>query len=144
MIKEVIIPALKAKMPGATTRTIWVQQDGAKPHSRNGVMEDIEAAAGGNIILETQSPNSPDLNILYLGFFRSIQRLKDDFGVTNVRELVEATIEAFDDYPRQTLKRCCHCLFDVYGEVLGCKGDHNFTTPHPGINEVQRAGNCPK
>ncbi|CAM9678782.1 unnamed protein product, partial [Discosporangium mesarthrocarpum] len=33
MIKEVI-PAVKARMPGAYTRTIWVQQDSAKTHAR--------------------------------------------------------------------------------------------------------------
>ncbi|CAN0072765.1 unnamed protein product [Discosporangium mesarthrocarpum] len=54
----------------------------------------------GNIILETQPPISPDLNALDLGFFHPIQQLKDDFGVTSVREVVEPTTEAFDDYPR--------------------------------------------
>ncbi|CAM9974454.1 unnamed protein product, partial [Discosporangium mesarthrocarpum] len=91
-----------------------------------------------------QPPNLPDLNVLDLGLFHSIQRLKDDFGVTNVREVVEATIEAFDDYPRETLEQCWYCLFAVYGEVLGCKGDSNFSIPHPGINKAQGAGKLPQ
>ncbi|CAM9681344.1 unnamed protein product [Discosporangium mesarthrocarpum] len=97
MIKEVI-PAIMTRMPGASTRTIWVQQDGAKPHA---------CSSWGKHHTKTQPPNSPDLNVLGLSIFHSIQRLKDDFGVTNVRELVGATIEAFDDYPRETLERCC-------------------------------------
>ncbi|CAN0456199.1 unnamed protein product, partial [Discosporangium mesarthrocarpum] len=84
-----------------------------------------------NIILETQPPNSPDLNVLVLGFFYSIQRLKDDFGVTNVREVVEATIEALTN-PRRLWN------------VLGCKDDKNFRIPHLGINKAQRAGKLPQ
>ncbi|CAN0313379.1 unnamed protein product [Discosporangium mesarthrocarpum] len=139
MVMEVI-PAIKARMPGASARPIWVQQDGSKAHARSGVVAAIEAADRGNIILETQPPSSPDLNVLELGFFHSIQRLKDDLGVSNVRELVKATIKALDEYPRETLERCWHCLFALYGEVLGCKGDNNFRIPHPGINKAQRAG----
>ncbi|CAM9169075.1 unnamed protein product [Discosporangium mesarthrocarpum] len=60
MIKEVI-PAIKARIPGASTRTIWVQQDGANLHARNGFIAAIEKADGVNIILETQPPNSPDV-----------------------------------------------------------------------------------
>ncbi|CAM9644054.1 unnamed protein product [Discosporangium mesarthrocarpum] len=70
MIREVI-PAIKARIPGASRRTIWVQQDGAKPHIRNGVIAAIEAAARENLILETRPPNSSDLNVLDLGFFHS-------------------------------------------------------------------------
>ncbi|CAN0508447.1 unnamed protein product [Discosporangium mesarthrocarpum] len=70
MINEVI-PAIKSRMRGPSTRTIWVLQDGAKPRARNGVIAAIERAAGGHIILETQPPNSPDLNVLDLGFFHS-------------------------------------------------------------------------
>ncbi|CAM9859336.1 unnamed protein product [Discosporangium mesarthrocarpum] len=69
MMKKEVIPAIKARMPGASTCAIWVQQDGAKPHTRNGAIAAIEAAAVGSIMLETQPPNSPDLNVLDLGFF---------------------------------------------------------------------------
>ncbi|CAM9434676.1 unnamed protein product, partial [Discosporangium mesarthrocarpum] len=72
MIKEVI-PGIKARGPGASTRTIWVKQDSAKPHAKNVLIAAIEAVARGNIILETQPLNSPDLNLLDLGFFHSIQ-----------------------------------------------------------------------
>ncbi|CAN0188374.1 unnamed protein product [Discosporangium mesarthrocarpum] len=94
MIKQVI-PAIKARMPEASTHTIWIQLDAAKTHARNGVI----AASWGKLIPETQPPNSPDLNVLDLGFFHSIQQLRDNFGVTNVGDLVEATIEALITTP---------------------------------------------
>ncbi|CAM9728247.1 unnamed protein product [Discosporangium mesarthrocarpum] len=40
MIDEVI-PGIKAKMPTPPGHTIFVQQDGAKPHTNEGVMEAI-------------------------------------------------------------------------------------------------------
>ncbi|CAM9363527.1 unnamed protein product [Discosporangium mesarthrocarpum] len=87
MIEE-IIPAIKARIPRPLGHTIFVQQDGAKPHTGKG-------DAIGDIILETQPTNSPDLNVNDLGFFHSMQQLKEDVGVSNGKELVEATIKAF-------------------------------------------------
>ncbi|CAM9867062.1 unnamed protein product [Discosporangium mesarthrocarpum] len=82
-------------------------------------MEAIQAKARDSIILETQPANSPDLNVNGLGLFHSIQQLKEDVGVSSREDLVEATIEAFDVYPRETLQRVWQSLFAVFGEVLG-------------------------
>ncbi|CAN0510425.1 unnamed protein product, partial [Discosporangium mesarthrocarpum] len=57
MVDEVI-PAIKARMPRLPGHTIFVQQDGAKPHTGRGAMEAIQAKAGDGIILETQPSNS--------------------------------------------------------------------------------------
>ncbi|CAM9983405.1 unnamed protein product, partial [Discosporangium mesarthrocarpum] len=84
---------------------------------------------GDSIILETQLANSPDLNVNDLGFFHSIQQLKEDVGVSSPEDLVEATMEAFDDYPRETLERVWQSLFAVLGEVLGSKGDNSYKLP---------------
>ncbi|CAN0424751.1 unnamed protein product [Discosporangium mesarthrocarpum] len=58
-----VIPSIKARMPRSPGHTIFVHQDGAKPHTGGGGMEAIQARAGDNIILETQPANSPDLNV---------------------------------------------------------------------------------
>ncbi|CAN0329591.1 unnamed protein product, partial [Discosporangium mesarthrocarpum] len=67
-------------------------------------MEAIEGAVGGDIVIDTQPANSPDLSVNDLGFFHSIQQLKEYVWVTNTQKLVEATAEAFDAYPRDTLE----------------------------------------
>ncbi|CAM9105579.1 unnamed protein product [Discosporangium mesarthrocarpum] len=72
-----VIPAIKARMPRPPGHTIFVQQGGAKPHTWGGVMEAIQAKAGDSIILETHPANLPDLNVNDLGFFHSIQQLKE-------------------------------------------------------------------
>ncbi|CAM9576361.1 unnamed protein product [Choristocarpus tenellus] len=69
-----------------------MQQDRAKPHTKGGIMEAIEEAAGDDMVIETQPVISPDLNVNDLGFFHSIQQLKEDAGVTNTEELVKATM----------------------------------------------------
>ncbi|CAM9320721.1 unnamed protein product [Discosporangium mesarthrocarpum] len=100
-----VIPEIKARMPRPPGHTIFVQQDGAKPHTGRGVMEAIQAKEGDSIILETQPANSPDLNVNNLIFFLSIQQLKEDVGVSSPEDLVEVTMEAFDVYPREALER---------------------------------------
>ncbi|CAN0151145.1 unnamed protein product, partial [Discosporangium mesarthrocarpum] len=111
--------------------------------TRGGVMEAIQAKAGDNVIPETQPANSPDLNVNDLGFFLSIQQLKEDIGVSSPEHLVEATIEAFDVHPPETLERVWQCLFAVLGEVLGSKGDNGYKLPHLGKENLGRTGKLP-
>ncbi|CAM9339016.1 unnamed protein product [Discosporangium mesarthrocarpum] len=81
---EAAIPAIKACMP---------RPEG---HTKVGIMKAIEEPVGGDIVIETQPANSPDLNVNDLGLFHSIQQLKKYVGVTTMQELVEATAAAFD------------------------------------------------
>ncbi|CAM9203140.1 unnamed protein product [Discosporangium mesarthrocarpum] len=92
-----VIATIKARMPRPPGHMIIVRRDGAKPHTGGGV--------GDSTILETQPANSPDLNVNDLGFFYSIQQVKEDVGVSSPEDLVEATMETFDVYPRKTLER---------------------------------------
>ncbi|CAM9921927.1 unnamed protein product, partial [Discosporangium mesarthrocarpum] len=124
-----VIPAINARMPRPPGHTIFVQQNGAKPHTGGGVMEAIQAKAGDSIILETHPANSPDLNVNDLGFFHSIQQPKEDVGVSSPEDLVEAIMEAFNVCPWETLERVWQSLFAVLGEVLGSKGDNNYKLP---------------
>ncbi|CAN0286724.1 unnamed protein product [Discosporangium mesarthrocarpum] len=105
LIIEEVTPATKACIPRPEGHTIFVQQDWAILHTKVGIMEAMEEAAGGDIVIETQLTNSSDINFVDLGSFHSIHQLKGDVGVTNTQELVEATTEAFYVYPRETLER---------------------------------------
>ncbi|CAN0402492.1 unnamed protein product [Discosporangium mesarthrocarpum] len=120
-----LIPPIKAKMPRPPDHTIFVQQDGAKPHKKKGVMRPIQAEAGNSIILETHPSNSLDLNVNDLGSFQLIQQLKEGVGVITAEGMVEATLEAFDIYLLETLECIWHSLFAVYWEILGFKGDNS-------------------
>ena len=82
------------------SRTIFIQQDGAKNHIHeddeefnNALMEqDIDAK------LYMQTLNSPDTNLLDLGFFRAIQSFNDELP-KNKEELIQSVTEAYDNYP---------------------------------------------
>ena len=81
------------------SRTIYIQQDGAKNHIHeddaefnNTLMEqDIDTK------LYTQTPNSPDINLLDLGFFRAIHSF-NDASPKNEEELMQSIMEAYDNY----------------------------------------------
>ncbi|CAN0164258.1 unnamed protein product, partial [Discosporangium mesarthrocarpum] len=72
-----------------------------------------------------------------------IQELKEDVGVSSPEDLVEATMEAFDGYPRETLERIWQSLFAVLGEVLGSMGDNRYKLSHLGKENHRRTGKLP-
>ena len=82
------------------SRTIFIQQDGAKNHIHeddeefnNALMEqDINAK------LYMQTPNSPDVNLLDLGFSRAIQSFNDALSKSE-EELIQSVTKAYDNYP---------------------------------------------
>ncbi|CAN0455030.1 unnamed protein product [Discosporangium mesarthrocarpum] len=111
--------------------------------TQGGDMQAIQGKVWDSIILETQPANSPDLNVNDLGYFYSIQQLKEDVGVSFPEDLVEPTMEAFDVYPWETLERVWQSLFAVLGEVLGCKGDNSYKLPHLGKENLGMEGKLP-
>ena len=84
MILYNIIPAIIGKFPkrveGGFTPTVWIQQDNAGPHitpKDKEFLETVRTVKDINIRLESQPAQSPDLNVLDLGFFNSLQSLHD-------------------------------------------------------------------
>ncbi|CAM9170015.1 unnamed protein product [Choristocarpus tenellus] len=106
-------------------------------------MDAIKEVARDDIVIETQPVNSPDLNINVLGFFHSIHQLKEEVGVSNTEELVEAKMEAFNMYPREKFERVWQSLFAVYSEVLVSKGDSVFKIPNLNKERVEKVGKLP-
>ena len=100
LINQLILAILE-KWPrrDRMSRTIYIQQDGAKNHIHeddeefnNALMDqDIDAK------LYTQTPNSPDINLLDLGFFRAIQSF-NAASPKNEQELIQSIKEAYENY----------------------------------------------
>ena len=67
-----LLPAIVEKWPWTDrlSRKIWIQQDGAKSHINTDDKEFKEALQDQeiNVDLYTQAANSPDVNLLDLGF----------------------------------------------------------------------------
>ena len=76
-----LLPAIVEKWPWTNwlLRKILIQQDGAKSHISADDDEFNEASIDQNINTElyTQAANSPDVNLLDLGFVQAIQSFKD-------------------------------------------------------------------
>ncbi|CAM9305676.1 unnamed protein product, partial [Discosporangium mesarthrocarpum] len=78
-----------------------------------------------------------------LGFFHSIQQLKEDGEVTTAEGLVEAKLKAFNIYPQETLECVWYSLFTVYGENMGSTGNNSYKIPHLRKEQAQRKGGPP-
>lgn len=77
---EEVIPAIKASWPASGRRErVRAQHDNAPSHNINDDPDIVRECTrdGWDIQFVSQPANTPDLNILGLGFFNSIQSLQD-------------------------------------------------------------------
>ncbi|XP_013614504.1 PREDICTED: uncharacterized protein LOC106324511 [Brassica oleracea var. oleracea] len=124
---EKVIPVIHEKWPAEDQgKTIFIQQDNARTHVGSGDKQFQEAACknGFNIRLMCQPANSPDLNILDLGFFAAIQSLQYQTCPKTVEDLVHAVEESFNEYPTErinyiflTLQTCMKEIMKVGGKT---------------------------
>ncbi|VFQ76577.1 unnamed protein product [Cuscuta campestris] len=121
-------------------------QDNAKPHVDGNDPDLLAAGHEGdwNIELKFQPPNSPDLNVLDLGFFRSIDTLQDQAAPRSLANLVLAITTAFEELSHDTLNRVFLTLQGVMGEVLNNKGGNQFKIPHMNKTKMAREGTLPQ
>ncbi|MCL7028299.1 hypothetical protein MKW94_009849 [Papaver nudicaule] len=100
-----LLPAIRKKWPTHNKETIYIQQDNAKPHVKLDDDKFMEEAAkdGFDIRLRFQPAQSPDMNVLDLGFFRAIQSLQHQEAPTTVNELLMAVNKSFEEYSPQSL-----------------------------------------
>ena len=113
------------------SRTIFIQQDGVKNHIHeddeefnNALMEqDIDAK------LYMQTLNSPDINLLDLGFFRAIQSFNNALP-KNKEELIQLVTKVYDNYPQQKLNRTWHTLQSCFNQIILHHGDNDYSIEH--------------
>ncbi|ETM98862.1 hypothetical protein PPTG_24545 [Phytophthora nicotianae INRA-310] len=141
-----IIPAIKAKWPrSGKKRTIYIQQDNAKPHVS---VDDPDIMAAGrsggwDIRMRCQPPNSPDLNVLDLGYFRSIQSLQYQTECRGVEALLDAVNSAFSAMKADTLNKIFMTLQTCMECIIRANGGNNYKTPHRGKDALKKAGQLP-
>ena len=108
MVLRNLIPAIKRKMPlTRKNNVLYIQQDNAKPHLyTNDPSLDKECKKDGwNIVMRNQPPNSPDFNVLDLGFFNSIQSLQYQEAPTSINELINCVLKAFNEIDYNKLNK---------------------------------------
>ena len=137
------LPVVKEKWPTRNGR-IWLQQDGAKSHILEDDVEFKEAVdkIGLNLTMFTQSPNSPDTNILDLGFFRAIQSFNDDCPA-NEEELIKLVEKAYGEYPYHILNSVWLTLQSCLNMIIENDGGNNYKILHMGKESMERRGLLP-
>lgn len=138
---EKVIPAIKEKWPrDAIHEPIIIQQDNARSHINENDSEFLQVAKedGFDIRLMCQPANSPDLNILDLGFFRAIQSLQHKETPKTFDELIEAVQRSFDSFSESnkifiTLQTCMI-------EIMKLAGANKYIIPHIKKDIMRREG----
>jgi len=148
---ENIIPAIRDKWPRTqwndNTYKILVQQDGATPHKINddpawlGFLE--EQGLANKINLVTQPPNSPDLNINDLGFFRSLQTQYYMLCPRNAQQIIDMVMTCYEEYDRRKINRIWLTYQTVMNMILERDGDNQYKIPHMNKDKLEREGNLP-
>ena len=141
-----LIPAIKLRWPIGGDGKIYIQQDNATPHILNDDIDFHRVANedGFNISLVSQPPNSPDLNVLDLGFFRAIQSIQHQQMPTNIDELVNAVNYAYWSFEPKVLDKVFLSYQYVMREVMKVGGGNNFKLPHAAKDRLEREGTLPK
>ena len=137
------LPVVKEKWPMRNGR-IRLQQDGAKSHILEDDVEFKEAVdeIGLNLTVFTQLPNSPDTNILDLGFFRAIQSFNDDCPA-NEEELIKSVEKAYGEYPYRKLNRVWLTLQSCLNMIIENDGGNDYKIQHMGKESMERRGLLP-
>lgn len=146
MLLENVLPAIRLQWPRATAaRPIFIQQDNAKPHISmlDEAFTDAARTAGFHIRLRCQPPNSPDMNVLDLGFFNAIQSLQHQSAPKNVDELIVIVEKAFHDLDVSKLNYVFLTWQQCMLATLEDGGGNGYKIPHMGKESLNRAGTLP-
>ncbi|KAJ0265244.1 hypothetical protein HA466_0015680 [Hirschfeldia incana] len=143
---EKFIPVIHERWPIEDRgKTIFIQQDNAKTHVQSGDKEFKEAACkdGFDICLMNQPANSPDLNILDLGFFSAIQSLQHQTCPRTVADLVHAVEESFKRYSSEKVNYIFLTLQSCMKETMKTGGDNRYKIPHMKKATLDRENRLP-
>ena len=77
----------------------------------------------------TQAANSPDINLLDLGFFRAVQSF-NDATPKNEKELIESASVAYENYPRQKINQTWLTLQCCFNQIIIHNGNNNYNVDH--------------
>ncbi|XP_042044931.1 uncharacterized protein LOC121790904 [Salvia splendens] len=140
-----IIPAIKAKWPENISKEIFIQQDNAKPHIHHNDADFLSVAStdGFQFHIRCQPPQSPDCNVLDLGYFRAIQSLQDDKVAKGVDDLLRNVHSSFDELSPYTLNNVFLTLQGCLTEILKVQGGNDYKTPHMNKERLTRIGTLP-
>ncbi|KAF0714687.1 Aste57867_3751 [Aphanomyces stellatus] len=130
MIINKVVPAIQAKFPvGNQPNGVFIQQDNAGPHTCV-TTKFLRAHGVSGISMTCQPANSPDFNVLDLGFFNAIQNLQQKKPSRSIDQLIDAVTLAFDEMPIESLAKTFITLQSVMERAMEVNGGNNYKLPH--------------
>ena len=141
-----VLPAIKAKWPAEERGLpIFIQQDNGKTHIAVDDPAFVQAAQadGWDIRLTCQPPNSPDLNVLDLGFFAAIQALFEKGTPNNINDIVKKVDEAYKNYPVDRSNRIFLTQQGCMMEIMKHNGGQHYNIPHMKKRTLELQGRLP-
>ena len=84
---------------------------------------------GVKVKIRNQPENSPDLNVLDLGYFNAIQSLQQQRRSTSIEELVENVQQSYNDLSINQLHNIWITWQLVMIRVIECNGDNTYVFP---------------
>lgn len=147
MFVENVLPAIKKRWPSSNKEQIIIQEDNCRVHTRaNRILIESKGKEdhGLDISVRPQPARSPDFNVLDLGFFNSIQSLKDQYAPRTVDELISAVESAFWNQPQNTVDNVFLSLQGAMIDSLTVDGNNNYKIRHLKKEKLRRRGLLPK
>jgi hypothetical protein len=140
-----VIAKIIEKMPWLQNFVVRIQHDNASPHVGKGNDYYLSVAGGEhgwNIEFFNQPSQSPDLNVLDLCLFHSLQRGADEirgFG-KSLNEIHDSVMQHWQDYTAEKLERAFALVTEIKRCILLHGGDNQFKLPHSHIRRRQNEG----
>ena len=97
-----------------------------------------------DISIYNQPAQSPELNVLDLGFFNAIQSLQQKNPQFNIKSLVAAVEKAWHDISPDVLKHNFLSLKLNMRQILEDFGNNGKETPHIGKKKLERKNKLPE
>jgi len=97
-----------------------------------------------DIRIINQPPNSPDMNVLDLGFFNSLLSLAYGTISVSIDELIANVQKEFNEYDPSTLNRVFLTLQGCLIEVMKDGGGNRYKIPHMDKDRLEALGMLPK
>jgi len=100
-------------------------------------------ADGWDRRLTCQPPNSPDLNILDLGFFAAIQALFEKGTPNNINDIVKKVDKAYKNYSVDRANRIFLTQQGCMMEIMKHNGGQHYNIPNMKKKTLELQGRLP-
>jgi len=146
MVLDHLLPAIKEKWKGSTTKQLFIQEDNAPPHSaaneRIIAQEDL-LKHNLHVKMVKQAPSSPSFNYLDAGIFNSIQKKVHSANPRSVDDLIQCVISAFNGLHRNVIDDTFLSVQSSMKDCLKVDGDNTVPLGHMGKGKLCRGGSLP-